>query len=99
FPHLLASPRIADPLKSVLVSTVGHRRFVHLPPQPLPPVHTDLYQKGKPRLEPKMQNPQLFMNPVKIKMGAFAPLKTQLQSLSRSVPHACTTSATAPRNS
>src|SRR5436309_2291631 len=29
---------------------------------------------------------QPFMNPVKIKIGAFAPLKTQLQSLSRSVP-------------
>jgi hypothetical protein len=33
-----------------------------------------------------MQKPQLFMDPVKIKMRAFSPLKTQLQFLGRSVP-------------
>src|SRR2546426_11013073 len=55
FHQLLGSPHIADPRKTVLLSTVGHPRFVHLPPQPFPPVHTDLYQKGKPRLERPLQ--------------------------------------------
>jgi hypothetical protein len=84
--QLLCSRDIADPRKTVLLSPIPHPRFVHLPPQPFSPVHTDLYQKGKPRLQAKMQKPQLFVHPVKIKMRAFPPLKTQLQLFTRSVP-------------
>ena len=85
----LGARDIANPWKTVALSPIGNPSSVHLVRQPLPSVQTDLNQKRKPTLKPKMHKPQLFMEPVRVKVNAFAPLQAKLQLLAGPV---------APRN-
>ena len=75
----LGTRHIANPRKTVVLSLIAKLRLIHLAGQPFSSVETNLNQKRKPALQPKVQKSQLFMHPVKVQVDALAPFKSKLK--------------------
>ena len=90
---------VFDPWKAVACGRVLDPFSVHLPPQPLPPVHADLNGKREPCLNPRIHEAELRMDPVLIEEQALPLSATPTRASSSPDSDESQNSSTAPRTS
>src|SRR5512143_674249 len=79
--HLLSTGKVFNPGKAVVALDISDASLIELAGQPEPTVQTKVNGKGKPGLQTQVQQTQLFVQKIEVKMQALAWFQTQHQLL------------------